>query len=296
MHIRKVLYVLPLLVSVSLTGGCAAKIAKMSVDSMKPIMVEMRNATNKNRDAQLILDAMPAMLVQMDGFIGVSPENRYLLTSAAEANMGYAFLTVEDKDKGRAKFLYLKARDYALRNLMLNKTFRKAYEGGDIEEFTRALNTIHKRDVGPLYLATNSWMMWINLAHADEPAALKDLPRVEAMMDRVLVLDDTHYYGGVHALLGTYYVARPEMFGGQPEDAKAHFQEAFDISESKYLLWHYLYARYYAVYVKDRELFVSTLNKIIAAPPDILPEETFANAAVKKKASSLLLQVDDYFR
>lgn len=297
MHIRKVLlHVLPLVISVSLTGGCAAKIAKMSVDGMKPIMVEMRTATNKNRDAQLVMDAMPAMLIQMDGFIGVSPENRFILTSAAEMNMGYAFLAVEDKDKPRAKFLYRKARDYALRNLMLNKTFRKAYEGDDLEAFTSALNTIHKRDIAPLYLATSSWMMYINLAQADDPSVLNDLPRVEAMMDRILAIDDTYYYGGIHSMLGTYYVARPEMFGGQPEEAKKQFEEAFEISESKFLLWDFFYAKYYAVQTKDKELFVATLNKIIAAPPDLLPEEAFVNAAVKKKAADLLLQVDEYFK
>lgn len=297
MHNRNfLLLVLPLVISVSLTGGCAAKIARMSVDGMKPIMVEMRNATNKNRDSQLVMDAMPAMLIQMDGFIGVSPENRYLLTNAAEANMGYSFLAVEDKDKERAKLLYLKARDYALRSLMLNKTFKKGFEQDDIEVFTDALKTVHKRDVGPLFIATNSWMSWINLAHGDNPSALKDLPRVEAMMDRILVIDDTYYYGGVHAMLGTYYVARPEMFGGRPEEAKVQFEEAFEISESKYLLWQLLYAKYYAVQTKDRELFVETLNRIISAPADILPEEAFANAAVKKKAAALLLHVDDYFR
>ncbi len=225
MHIRKVLlHVLPLVVSVSLTGGCAAKIARMSVDGMKPIMVEMRGATNKNRDSQLVMDAMPAMLIQMDGFIGVSPENRYLLTSAAEANMGYAFFAVEDKNKERAKFLYLKARDYALRNLMLNKTFKQGFAQDDIEVFTRALKTVHKRDVAPLFIATNSWMSWINLAHADNPSALKDLPKVEAMMDRILAIDDTYYYGGVHALLGTYYVPGPRCSAAGLKRRKSSFR------------------------------------------------------------------------
>ena len=76
---------------------------------------------------------------------------------------------------------------------------------------------------------------------------MNDLPKVEAMMDRVLELDDTFYYGGIHALMASNFVSRPEMFGGQPEQAKDHFNEAFEISESKYLLWYFLYAKYYAV-------------------------------------------------
>ena len=115
-------------------------------------------------------------------------------------------------------------------------------------------------------------------------------------MDRLLELDDTFYYGGTHALLAVYYVSRPEMFGGQSDEAQFHFKEAFEISESKYLLWQYLYARYYAVQLKDKELFINTLNGIITAPDDLLPEQAFVNAAIKQKAGDLLAHTDDYFK
>jgi tetratricopeptide (TPR) repeat protein len=285
-----------LVVLASFLTGCASTMAKMTVDNMKPLMEDMHSSTNRNPDVDLVRTAMPALLIQMDGFIKISPENRYLLASAAEANMGYAFLFVEDMDRQRAKEQYLKARDYALRNLKLNQTFKEAIEQDDIEVFTKALKTIHKRDIAALYFATNAWLQWINLAHSDNPEVLKDFPKVEAMMDRVLALDDTFYHGGIHALFGVYYIARPEMFGGQPEQSQEHFKEAFEISESKYLLWYFLYAKYYAVQMKDKELFVSTLNKVISAPDDLLPEEAFVNAAVKRKADDLLLHVNDYFK
>jgi tetratricopeptide (TPR) repeat protein len=278
-----------------LASGCASSIAKMSVDGMKPIMADMRTATNRNPDVALVRDAMPAMLVQMDGFIRVSPENRYLLTSAAEANLGYAFLFVEDKDKARAEQLYAKAREYALRNLRLNETFSDAWDQDDLDVFVHALKTIHKRDIKALYLATNSSLLWVNATRAGEGRALKDLPRIEAMMDRLYELDETFYYGGIHALLGVYECARPEMFGGRLDEARGHFQEAFEISESRYLLWKFLYAKYYAVQAKDRELFTTTLNEIIEAPADILPDEAFANAAVKLKAKELLSRTGEYF-
>ena len=285
-----------LIISAGFLGGCASTIAKISVDGMRPILEDMHEATNRNSDIDMVRAAMPAMLIQMDGFIRVSPENRYLLTSAAEANLGYAFLFVEDTDKPRAMQLYIKARDYAFRNLSMNKTFKQALEQDDIQVFTVALKTIHKRDIAPLYFATNAWLSWINLAHSDNSAALNDLPKVEAMMDRVLELDDTFYHGGIHALMAANFVSRPEMFGGQPEQAKDHFNEAFEISESKYLLWYFLYAKYYAVQINDKELFETTLNKILSAPDDILPEEAFVNGAVKLKAKELLGHVDDYFK
>ncbi|MCU0600606.1 MAG: TRAP transporter TatT component family protein [Desulfobacterales bacterium] len=277
------------------TGGCASSITRMTVDGMKPLMEKMRVASTSNQDVEIVRDAMPAFLVQMDGFIEVSPENRFLLANAAESYMGYAFLFVEDTDRDRAKALYYKSREYALRNLKLNKIFAQALEQDDIEVFKQALKTIHKRDIAPLYFAANAWLQWIRLDHAENPNALNDLPKVEAITDRVLELDDTFYYGGIHAVLGAWYVSRPQMFGGQPDLAKFQFEEAFEISESKFLLWQYLYARYYAVEIKDRKLFVDTLNQVISAPDDLLPQEAFVNAAVKLKAGELLKRADDYF-
>ena len=288
--------ILHLLFMASFLTGCASTIARMSVDGMKPIMQDMREATNRNPDVALIHDAMPAMLTQMDGFIQVSPENRYLLVSAAEANLGYAFLFVEDRDRQRAQQLYAKAREYALRNLETNETFRQAFEQDELQVFTDALKTIHKRDIAALYMATNSWLQLINLSRTEKADTLKDLPKVKAMMDRLLVLDETFYYGGAHVLMGVYTISRSDVSGIQPDEAQTHFQKAFTISASKYLLWHYLYARYYAVQTKDRDLFVTTLNRIIATPVDILPEQAFVNAAVKLKAEKLLQDVDKYFQ
>jgi hypothetical protein len=116
------------------------------------------------------------------------------------------------------------------------------------------------------------------------------------MMDRVLQLDDTFYYGGVHALLGGYLISRPEMFGGQPEQAQEHFTEAFEISQSKYLLWYLLYAKFYAVAMDDKQLFIDSLQRIVSAPDDILPEEAFANGAAKLKAREMLSHADEYFK
>ena len=80
------------------------------VDGMNPLMAKMRDATNGITDFELVKDAMPALLVQMDGFIAASPENTYLLANAAEAYMGYAFLFVEDTDKQAGKGIIFESK------------------------------------------------------------------------------------------------------------------------------------------------------------------------------------------
>lgn len=292
---KKWVYQITAIIFMLFSLGCAKKIAKISVDGMRPIMESMNQSTKFNNDFKLVRDSMPMFMVQMDGFIEVSPENRFLLTQAAESYIGYAFLFVEDTDKKRAKKLYLKGKDYAIRVLSMDDNFKKALEDNDAEGLINALKTVHKNDIAALFFAVNGWLSYLNLAHLDDPTVLKDIPKIEAMMARLYEMDDTFKYGGIHALYGVYYASRPEMFGGKLTQAEIHFKEAFEISKSKYLVWDFVYARYYATAKKDKELFVSTLTRIIDAPDDLFPDEAFVNAAIKQKAAELLLKVNDYF-
>jgi len=47
--------------------------------------------------------------------------------------------------------------------------------------------------------------------------------------------------------------------------------------------------------VQDRDLFVKTLEKVVATPVDYFPEKNFANEIAKRKARTLLEDVDMYF-
>jgi hypothetical protein len=283
-----------ILVSIGLLVGCGNMRAKMTVSSMRPIMDKMNIAVNKNSDVELVKDAMPASLVQMDGFLEADPENEDLLLRAAEANGGYAFLFLMDTDKPRARKLYQKSKDYALKVLFKNSDFQEAFDKSD-DEFIGSLKTFDKDDVRALFLAANNWLSWIGLSHADDTKALIDLPKVEAIMNRIVELDDTFNYGCVHAMLGSYLASRPVMLGGNPKEADWHFKQAFEISDSKYLMWKYLYAKFYAVQIQDRELFVSTLQEVISSPENLLPEKNFVNEAARMKSKALLAEVDEFF-
>jgi len=122
-----------------------------------------------------------------------------------------------------------------------------------------------------------------------------DLPKVEAMLQRVIELDETYYYGTAHAMLGSFYAAQPKNMGGNPEKANEHFQKAFDISGSKLLAAQFMYAKFYAVQIQDKALFVQTLNEIIATPVNSFPEKNLANEVVKRKAKDLLEKADTLF-
>jgi len=284
-NVRFIFSLMILVISLLLTG-CSMK--AYMVRSMDPIMDDMTTAANMNTDVDLMRDGLPASLIQIDGFIKSDPNNKILLMGA-ESYFGYAFSFVEDVNKPRASALYLKARDYALRALKKHRQFDE--QALDLNDM---LANCGKQDVPALYWAAGSWMSWIAL-NVGSPEALMDLPKVEAMLQRVIELDETYYYGTAHAMLGGFYSAQPKNMGGNPEKAYKHFQKAFKLSGSKLLAVQLMYAKFYAVQIQDKALFVKTLNEIIATPKNSFPEKNLANEVAKRKAKDLLEKVDTLF-
>jgi tetratricopeptide (TPR) repeat protein len=258
------------------------------VRSMDPLMDDMTTAVNMNTDVDLMRDGLPAGLIQMDGFIKSAPNDKLLL-KAAESYSGYAFCFVEDVNKPRASALYLKAMEYALRVLRKNRQFDE--QAPDLKD---ALEKCGKQDVPALYWAASSWLAWIGL-NLNKPEAMMDLPKVEAMLQRVIELDEEFYYGTSHMMLGSFYASQPKNMGGNPEKANKHFQRAFEFSGSKLLIVHLMYAKFYAVQIQDKALFVKTLNEIVATPVNSFPERNLANEVAKRKAKDLLEKADTLF-
>lgn len=273
--------------------SCASIRTKLILSNTKPLREKIKMSVNRNADVDMVRDAMPASLLQMDGFVELAPDNVDLLVNAAEAYSGYAFAFIEDTDRERAKKLYARAKEYAFRALVQNEDFAEAMDK-PLEEFEESLKTFEKEDVRTLFFATNSWLKWISL-NLDDPETLMDIPRAEAMMFRTLELDGDFMYGSPHAMVGAYHAARSKALGGQPEKAKEHFDIAFEKSERKYLVFHLLYARFYAVQIQDRDLFEKTLQEVINAPENLMPERNLANAVAKRKAETLLSQAEEYF-
>jgi len=259
---------------------------------MDPIMDDMNIAVNRNTDVDMMRTALPAFLVQMDGFIISAPSDKLLL-KAAEANFGYTNAFVEDTDKPRASMLYLKARNYAARALIGDKDFDKDFNV-PLEAFKKSLSEYDRDDVPALFWTANCWLAWVAI-NLDDPEAIMDMPKAQSMLERVIELDETYYYGIAHAALGAIYAAQPAIMGDSSAKARQHFDRAFALSGRKLLFVQLYYAQFYAYQIQDRDLFVKTLEEIIATPPEIFPERAFANEIAKRKAKVLLDNVDMYF-
>ena len=281
-----------LLFPLMVNSGCIPT-KRLTVAAVGSILEEVARSSSKQSDISIIREGTPAYLMLIDGLIEAYPENEQLLVAGAKAYSAYAAVFSEDEDRERAKRLYLKGKQYGIRALSKRGKFREILPK-PLDQFRTCLPGFRKKDVPALFWAASAWGSWISL-NTDSVEAMAEVPKVVCLMRRVLELDEGFYYGGPHLFMAVYHLARPKAYGGDPEKAHRHFKKAFELSQGKFLMAYVLYANHYARQIFDRELFVSTLEKVLDTPADSVPELTLLNTMAKQQAKGLLEQVDDYF-
>ena len=269
-------------------SGCSMQ--KLTMKAMDPVIDGSMQALFAESDLVIARSAIEADLKLLDGMLVNQPKNRKLLFFAAQGYTSYALGFVEDESVERARVFYLRGRAYGLKLLERNRTFTAALNK-PLAEFTTALQTFKPADVPALFWAANAWGNWINISMTD-PDAIVGLPKVEAMMRRVI---EGYFYGGAHLFLGTILIAKPMMMGGNPEKSKAHFERCFEFAGDEFLLPYAYYAQFYAPLTLDEALFDEVVEKVINTSPDVLPEQCLPNAIARAKVQRLKAQRDDLF-
>ncbi|MBQ26004.1 TRAP transporter TatT component family protein [Alcanivorax sp.] len=244
-----------------------------------------------NNDLQLVEDGLPTYLLMVDGLIENWPESESLLSSGADLYGAYAGLFVEEPE--RARKLSNKALDYGFRAACAHHKDYCDLRSLSVPEFESLLDDAGKGDVPVLFSLGGAWAGYIQQNTSDWNA-VAELGRVEAIMARIVALDEGYQYGQAHMYLGVLNSILPASLGGKPEQAKAHFEEAVLLSDGKNLLAQVLYAEKYARLVFDRELHDSLLNEVLAADPDV-HGLTLQNTYAQQQAEALLADADDYF-
>ena len=79
-----------------------------------------------------------------------------------------------------------------------------------------------------------------------------------------------------------------------PEEARAHFERAIEISGGRDLSMKVEYARGYARTLYERELHDRLLTEVMEADP-VAPRLTLTNTVAQREARTLLDSADDYF-
>lgn len=292
-----------------LLPGC--NMNEFTTNLTAPVLYAAANeAFGYESDLEFVREAGPANLVTLAGFLYSSPKSRYLLHSCAQGFSEYTFgfleddleqLPDDDKHEAQRKALTSRATDqydralgYALRLIALDdKNFEAAFKK-DVAATEGAAKKLDKDSTAGLLFAGISLASGINL-NRNDVARVVNLPKAVAMIKRSYELDPKFHNSNAAMLLGVVHASQGKAMGGNPELAKKFFDEAVANTGGKFLLIKVMFARTYAVTTQDRPLFESTLKEVLAAAPDILPEQRLANEIAKRRAKRYLDHVEDYF-
>lgn len=280
-----------ILLSAIFLSGCSLQ--KLAVRSMSGILDNSMTALYEETDLALAEQAIASDLKLLEGLIKTDPENEKLLLLACQGFGAYALGFVEDNDPERAEKFYLRGRDYGLEVLGKDENFQEALTG-PVEKFETAVKKFNKGDIPALFWTANNWGSYINL-NMDNPKALIDLPRVQLLMNRVIELDESYYFGSAHLFFATIYSVRPPILGGDLKKAEQHFEACFKFSDKKFLLPYVFYAKYYLTRQFEEDQFKSTLETVLESPDNVLPGQQLPNAIAKQKARRLLERGEEFF-
>ena len=274
---------------VSFQAGCV----KLALQFSPSLIPSLTQVLFEECDPELARQSLPADLKLMEGLLKNDPNNRQLLTSLCMGFAGYAMLFVEDEDPERASNLYLRARTYGLMAVGQNSPALKQ-SGVEKETIRKTLSAFGTEALKALFWTAMSWNAWINL-NLDKPAALAQLGIAQAFLDRVLEINPEYFYGSPYVLMGSILAARPELLGGNPARAKEYFEKAIHVSHGRFFLVHYCFAKYYAVRIQDRELFLRLIKEVDTTSPRELKEVCLINAVMKQKAKRLMEISEELF-
>jgi hypothetical protein len=251
-----------------------------------------RAITNQN-DIITVRDGLPTYLLVVDGLIESNPENVDLLMAGARLYSMYAGSFVAEP--ARAQRLAAHGHQYGRRLLCmeLEDLCEAAGPGEPFDRFMAELKDTDTEHVPVLYTAASAWAGLIQ-ANSGDWNAIADLPKIQAMMERIIKLDEGYDHGNAHLYLGVLATQLPPDLGGRPQDGREHFERAIQLSDGQNLIAKVLYARHYARLVFDRELHDRLLGEVMSAPAEV-DGLTLSNTLAKQEAERLLATADDYF-
>lgn len=239
----------------------------------------------------MVKDGAPAYLIMIDSLISKDPENKDMLATAALLYTSYADVFVNDPD--RAKKMTTKALDYAQKAVCLSRSSACGLRAASFDDFEKELAGFDEDELSGLFALGNAWGGWI-MANKSDLDAIADLSKIEAIMKKIIAIDETYKDGAPHLYLGSLSSFLPPALGGRPEDGKAHFEKAIELSKGKNLSAKVVYAKLYARMVFDRQLHDRLLNEVLEADPYI-DGYTLVNVWAQQQAKALLEEADDYF-
>jgi hypothetical protein len=255
------------------------------------MMAHLSDTIVNSDDPAMVEAGAPAYLLMIDSLISQEPDAETMLTTAALLYTAYADVFVTDEV--RSKKLAAKALSYAEKAICLSDRKACHLTEKPYDDFKSAVDRLGKNSLQALFSLGAAWSGWI-MANTDDFNALADISRIEDIMKKVVQLDESYRDGAAYLYLGTLATFLPPALGGRPEQGRAFFEKAIQLSRGKNLMAKVMYARLYAKMMFDRPLHDRLLIEVLAADP-VAEGYTLMNTHARQQAKVLLDAADDYF-
>ncbi len=276
------IWIMVLLLAIS--SGCTNMIAGRFADNLGAAILAQD-------DPGTVRQGVPAYLIMLDSLVLQSPNDAAILQASASLHSAYAGLFAQNPLQ--AKRLSSKARQQSKKALCKRQPAICDHDDGTLGEFQTSLTQVNAKDIAYLYTYGSAWATWIQ-ANKGDWNAVADLPRVEAIMMRIVAIDESYEWGRAHLYLGVINSQLPATLGGQPEKGRVHFEKAIALSGGQDLIAKVELARNYARLVFDKTLHDQLLNEVLTTPTTI-SALTLSNTLAREAASELLATSAEYF-
>jgi len=267
--------------------------ASVGCTNVSDIANELGDAMARQPDTAVVRDGAPAYLIMADALAARSPADQGTRMAAARLYSTYAGSFVDDPERRRR--LSQQAYDHASAALCLElQSVCEAVE----KPYPAFRDAVRARVDDPasarvLYRFAAAWSGWVQ-ARSNDYAALADLPKIETAFARVIEIAPELDHGNGHVYLGVLLSQLPEILGGQPEQAREHFERAIALSDGRNLMAKVLFAEHYARLVGDRPLHDRLLQEVLAADRNA-GDLTLSNALAQQRARELQGSADAHF-
>lgn len=282
-------------------AGCGGFVRNAAADAV----AGAGQAYAADDDPELVKQALPFGLKMIEALLEKSPDDPKLLLAAASGFTQYAWaFTLPDAERleptypdsaraalTRTRKLLVRARRYGLHGLEVTHPGFSERLGRDRDA---AVALLCVADVPLAYWTASAWGALISLSKQDM-GVVAELPRMEALMGRVLALDEAFDEGAVHEFYLVYDGGRGEASGGSVERAKQHFARALELNRGQKLGPLVSYAEVLSVQAQNRREFDELLDRVLAFDLDSAPRYRLVNTLAQERARRLRSRAADLF-
>ena len=162
-------------------------------------------------DIDMLYQGIPALLLLQESMLPPGTANEALLLAATRGESGYAELLEAYGEGERARQHARKGAGYACRLLDLRLGLADACSAS-LPAFRAALAAAPQDAVPALFWSASALGTDMR-EEQGSPGSLILMPKILAVMNRLVETAPTYYHGGPHLFLGYYYGSLPVMLG-----------------------------------------------------------------------------------